>query len=65
MPADEFYATHIAPAKGELELWYQRHLSLRTDCLIIFLTAWVIVFPKSRLLHRVFRDLPKIEVPGL
>jgi lipopolysaccharide/colanic/teichoic acid biosynthesis glycosyltransferase len=65
MPAAEFYATHIAPAKGELELWYQRHLSLRTDCLIIFLTAWVIVFPKSRLLHRVFRDLPKIEVPGL
>ena len=65
MPTAEFYATHIAPAKGELELWYQRHLSLRTDCLIIFLTAWVIVFPKSRLLHRVFRDLPKIEVPGL
>jgi lipopolysaccharide/colanic/teichoic acid biosynthesis glycosyltransferase len=65
MPMAEFYATHIAPAKGELELWYQRHLSLRTDCLIIFLTAWVILFPKSRLLHRVFRDLPKIEVPGL
>jgi lipopolysaccharide/colanic/teichoic acid biosynthesis glycosyltransferase len=65
MPAAEFYAMHIAPAKGELELWYQRHLSLRTDCLIIFLTAWVILFPKSRLLYRVFRDLPKIEVPGL
>ena len=65
MPTAEFYATHIAPAKGELELWYQRHLSLRTDCLIIFLTVWVILFPKSRLLYRVFRDLPKIEVPGL
>jgi lipopolysaccharide/colanic/teichoic acid biosynthesis glycosyltransferase len=65
MPVQEFYAKHIAPVKGELELWYQRHLSLRTDCLIIFLTAWVIVFPKSRLLHRVFEDLPKIEVPGL
>ena len=65
MPVQEFYAKHIAPVKGELELWYQRHQSLRTDCLIIFLTVWVIVFPKSRLLHRVFRDLPKIEVPGL
>jgi lipopolysaccharide/colanic/teichoic acid biosynthesis glycosyltransferase len=65
MPTAEFYATHIAPVKGELELWYQRHQSLRTDCLIIFLTVWVVVFPKSRLLHRVFRDLPKIEVPGL
>jgi lipopolysaccharide/colanic/teichoic acid biosynthesis glycosyltransferase len=65
MPLAEFYAKHIAPAKGELELWYQRHLSFRTDVAIIFLTAWVIVFPKSRLLSRVFKDLPHIEVPGL
>ena len=65
MPAAEFYAKHIAPAKGELELWYQSHLSFRTDVLIIFLTAWVIVFPKSRLLRRVFKDLPQIDVPGL
>jgi len=65
LPLAEFYARHIAPAKGELELWYQRHLSFRTDLLIIFLTAWVIVFPKSRLLRRVFRDLPELKVPGL
>ena len=65
MPLAEFYAKHIAPAKGELELWYQRHLSLWTDCMIIFLTAWVIVFPKSRLLHKVFKDLPEVKVPGL
>ena len=65
MPLDEFYAKHIAPAKGELELWYQRHLSFRTDMLLIFLTAWVIVFPKSRLLHKVFKDLPEVKVPGL
>ena len=65
MPLAQFYAQHIAPAKGELELWYQRHLSFRTDCLIIFLTAWVIVFPRSRLLHKVFKDLPEVKVPGL
>lgn len=65
MPAAEFYGAYIAPAKGELELWYQRHLSFRTDALIIFLTAWVIVFPKSQLLCRVFKDLPPIDVPGL
>ncbi len=65
MPLAQFYAQHIAPAKGELELWYQRHLSFWTDCLIIFLTAWVIVFPQSRLLHRVFKDLPEVKVPGL
>jgi lipopolysaccharide/colanic/teichoic acid biosynthesis glycosyltransferase len=65
VPAAEFYEQHIAPAKGELELWYQSHMSLRTDLLLIFLTAWVIVFPKSRLLHKAFRDLPAIRVPGL
>lgn len=65
MPLAEFYAKHIAPAKGELELWYQRRLSLWTDCMIIFLTAWVIVFPKSRLLRKVFKDLPEVKVPGL
>ena len=59
MPAELFYAQHIAPTKGELELWYQRNLSLRTDLLLIFMTAWVIVFPKSNLLYRVFKDLPR------
>lgn len=65
IPPAEFYARHIAPAKGELELWYQRHLTLWTDCMIIFLTAWVIVFPHSQLVYRVFKDLPLVRVPGL
>jgi len=65
MSIEDFYATHIAPAKGELELWYQRKRSFSTDMLLIFLTAWVIVFPKSCLLHRIFKDLPAIDVPGL
>ena len=65
MPADVFYARHIAPTKGALELWYQRRMSLWVDCALIFLTAWVIAFPKSRLLNKVFRDLPVVDVPGL
>jgi lipopolysaccharide/colanic/teichoic acid biosynthesis glycosyltransferase len=65
MPVQDFYAKKIAPAKGELELWYQKHLSLRTDLLLIFITAWVILFPASRLLHRAFTDLPEIDVPGI
>jgi len=55
----EFYKLHIAPYKGELELWYQQHLSLYTDLMLIFLTAWVILFPKSELVYRVFKDLPE------
>ena len=60
-----FYAQHIAPAKGALELWYQDHLSPATDFKLIFLTAWVILFPRSRLLQRWFSDLPAIAMPGL
>jgi lipopolysaccharide/colanic/teichoic acid biosynthesis glycosyltransferase len=58
MPASEFYAQHISPYKGELELWYQNHISFYTDFMLIFLTAWVIIAPESELVFRVFKDLP-------
>ncbi|HMK03608.1 MAG TPA: sugar transferase [Ferruginibacter sp.] len=48
----------IYPYKGALELWYQKHASLYTDFMIIFLTAWSIIFPKTSLIHKIFKDLP-------
>ena len=45
--------------KGMLELWYQKHASFYTDIMIIFLTAWTILFPKNKLIYHVFKDLPK------
>jgi lipopolysaccharide/colanic/teichoic acid biosynthesis glycosyltransferase len=54
----EFYKNHIAPYKGELEIWYQKHISFYTDFMLIFLTAWVIVFSNSDLPHVVFKGLP-------
>ena len=54
----EFYRSHIAPYKGELEIWYQENLSFRTDFMLVFLTAWVILFPDSNLVFKVFKDLP-------
>ena len=58
MEPAQFYAQFISPYKGELELWYQDHLSLRTDFMLVFLTAWVIFFPQSELVYKIFRDLP-------
>ena len=55
----EFDRKHIAPYKGELELWYQKNLSAYTDLMLVFLTAWSIVAPQSELVYRVFRDLPE------
>lgn len=53
-----FYDDVIAPYKGALEEWYVEHAGLRTYLACIFLTAWVVVLPKSSLVWRVFRDLP-------
>ena len=42
-----FYAEHIAPYKGELEVWYLKKISLWTDVRLMFLTFWVILFKES------------------
>jgi lipopolysaccharide/colanic/teichoic acid biosynthesis glycosyltransferase len=61
MPPHECYRDVILPYKGAVEIWYQQHLSFYTDCMILFLTAWYIVFPNSNLVHKVFPSLPKRE----
>jgi len=48
----------IYPYKASLEMWYQQHASLFTDIMIIFLTAWSIILPHNRLVHKIFKDLP-------
>jgi len=58
MHPDECYAKVIAPYKGALEMWYLEHVGFLTDWKLIFLTAWVILFPRSRLMESMFKDLP-------
>jgi len=55
----EFYKRIIAPYKGELEMWYQSNNSFFLDLQLIFMTAWVIVVPTSKLYEKWFKDLPK------
>ena len=59
MPLEEFYKINIAPYKGELELWYQKHVSIYTDLMLIFLTAWAIIYPQNNLVYKIFKDLPQ------
>lgn len=59
MEPHAFYAAHIAPYKGALEMWYQDNKSTFIDLQLIFLTAWVIIFPKSDLPYKLFPKLPK------
>jgi lipopolysaccharide/colanic/teichoic acid biosynthesis glycosyltransferase len=59
MPPHDYYEQVIAPYKGELEMWYNRKKSFGVDIVLIFLTVWVVVFPKSKLMFRIFKDLPE------
>jgi len=59
LPPHECYRDVILPYKGALEVWYQQHQNFFTDFMILFLTAWYVVFPKSSLVYKVFPSLPK------
>ncbi|MEQ1676269.1 MAG: sugar transferase [Chitinophagaceae bacterium] len=59
LPPHECYRDFILPYKGALEVWYQQHQNFYTDFMILFLTAWYVVFPKSNLVFKVFPSLPK------
>lgn len=55
-----FYRDVIIPHKANLECWYVARQSLGLYFLIIFVTAWVVLFPSSNLASRVFRGLPTL-----
>ena len=54
-----FYVNKIYPFKGELEIWYQNNKTFILDLKIIFVTAWVIFKPTSRIYEKLFKTLPK------
>lgn len=56
---EECYRDIILPHKGALELWYQQHQNFYTDFMLLFLTAWYVVFPQSKLVSKVFPSLPQ------
>lgn len=55
----EFYDKVISPYKGKLESWYVDNLSVKNYLLLIFITAWVVVFPKSDIANKLFKNLPQ------
>ncbi len=57
---ERFYDEVIMPYKGALEEWYVAHQGLWTYLAAIFVTAWVVLFPASRLAWRVFPQLPAV-----
>jgi lipopolysaccharide/colanic/teichoic acid biosynthesis glycosyltransferase len=58
----DFYDTIIAPYKGSLEEWFISNKNIYIYFLAIFVTAWTVVFPSTKIAWRVFRDLPEPPV---
>ena len=59
---ERFYDEVIMPYKGKLEEWYVAHQGLWTYLACIFVTAWVVLFPDSKLAWKAFPGLPKPPV---
>lgn len=59
MSYEECYANLIAPYKGELELWYIERRSYPLYLALLLITAWVVIFPSSKIYYSIFPDLPK------
>ena len=55
----DFYDQVIAPYKGDVEVYYIKVIGLYSYFKIILLTLWVVVFPKSSAVWKVFPSLPK------
>ena len=55
---ERFYDEVIMPYKGKLEEWYVANQGLRTYLAGIFATAWVVLFPKSDIVWKLFPGLP-------
>ncbi len=55
----EFYKENIIPYKSDLETWYIQNNSFSLYIKIIFVTAYVVVFPKSNIAEKLFKNIPK------
>ena len=54
----DFYDTVIAPYKGEVESFYVNSHNIVTYFKIILATIWVVLFPNSKIVWRLFPKLP-------
>lgn len=56
----EFYRKHIIPHKCDLEIWFVDNKSLWLYTKTIFVTAWVVVFPASKVAEKAFKGIPML-----
>ena len=55
----DFYSSVIAPYKGALEEWFVSNRGLYIYFVSIFITAWIVFFPTTKIAWKVFKTLPE------
>lgn len=55
----DFYKENISPYKGKLECWFVDNKSIYLYVALILITAWVVIFPKSKIIWKLFPSSPK------
>tara|TARA_B100000886_G_C20316704_1_gene446278 strand:- start:190 stop:864 length:675 start_codon:yes stop_codon:yes gene_type:complete len=56
----DFHSNILTPYKGEIEIWFNKRISLINYFKIIFLTIWIVLFFKSKILEQVFLERPEM-----
>ena len=56
----DFHANTLTPFKGEIEIWFNKRNSIVNYFKIIFLTIWIVLFSKSKILEKVFLKRPEM-----
>jgi lipopolysaccharide/colanic/teichoic acid biosynthesis glycosyltransferase len=59
-PIETCYREVIGPYKAEVEGWYGERRNLVTYLLLIAVTAWVIIRPKSEIYRRIWPSIPPL-----
>ena len=53
-----FYDDVISPYKAEIESWYIPNRNIKTYFLLIFLTIWIVIFLRSKIVWKLIKDIP-------
>ncbi|MDB4680581.1 sugar transferase [Akkermansiaceae bacterium] len=56
----EFYRGHIIPYKSDLEVWFVDNNSIWLYFKVILVTAWVVLFPASTIVEKIFKGIPQL-----
>lgn len=55
---DHFHDTVVAPYKGKLEMWFTQNRTLGNYFLLMLLTGWSLVNPRTKAWKKWFKELP-------